>query len=84
MPTLAHLKESLERWGSPPRPVLRLLLLFVAPVRGGLAARDQGLARLAARPRPARGLQAAVCYLLVAALVFWGNLGGGNSMYFKF
>ena len=82
VPTIAHLKESLVLLGLSAEACVRFAVLFVALFAVDLAARDRGWRAWLSARRP--WVQAAVCYLLVAALVFWGNLGGGNSMYFKF
>ena len=82
VPTVAHLKESLVLLGLSADACVRFAVLFAALFAVDLAARDRGWRAWLSARRP--WVQAVICYLLAAALVFWGNLGGGNSMYFQF
>lgn len=81
-PTLAHIKDSLVLLGLTTTAVLRFAVLFAALLGLDLATRDIGWERWIRRQKP--WVQLALCWLLAAGLVLWGNLGGGSFMYFQF
>ena len=81
-PTLTYCKDALVLLGMTVSGCVRAAVLLAALVAIDLVSARDGFCRWLSSRRPP--VQAAVCWLLLFALIFWGNIGGGNSMYFKF
>ncbi len=81
-PTLSYCKESLVLLGLSVSGCVRAGAGIVALVGIDLVSARAGWCGWLSARRP--WAQAAVCWLLLFSLIFWGNIGGGNSMYFQF
>lgn len=81
-PTLAYCKEALVLLGLSASGCVRVAVGLAALAGIDLVSAKAGFCSWLSARRP--WVQAAVCWLLLFSLIFWGNIGGGNSMYFQF
>ncbi len=82
VPGVNYLKESVVLLGLTVPACVRFAVQFAALFAVELAAARTGYAVWLAARRP--WFQAALSYVWAAALVLWGNIGGGSFMYFRF
>ena len=81
-PSITYCKEALVLLRLSASNCLRIGGLLLALFGIDLACYRSGWSGWLANRRP--WVQAVICWLLVFSLVLFGNIGGGNSMYFQF